>query len=202
MADEGLCTTIETYNANAQAYIQRTAVLEMGAHLDKFRAYLRGNTLLSVGCGYGKDESVLAERGMNITGIDLSEKLLAEARQRVPKGTFLEMNMRSLGFKNDAFDGVYCCASLHHLQRTDASVAVKEMQRVLAPTGVLYICVKEGLGEDWRLLGSGKVRETFFSRDEFANILENAALKVVEFYPTGNRITPEAKPWLNYFCRK
>lgn len=201
MQDDGLCKTIEAYDNNVDAHIKRTCSLEMGVHIDKFVGHLRGNNVLSVGCGYGKDEAVLSAKGLKITGIDLSSKLLDEAKRRVPNASFLMMDMRSLSFENDSFDGVYCCASLHHLQRSDTLIALNEMHRVLVPNGILYVGVKEGAGEEWRQLGLEQVRETFFAKDEFGAILKSALFDIIEFYRTDNKII-QSKPWLNYFCRK
>ena len=48
------------------------------------------------------------------------------------------MEMRSLGLTSGTFTGVWCCASLLHLPKGQAPLAVVEMRRVLAPHGVLF----------------------------------------------------------------
>jgi SAM-dependent methyltransferase len=56
-----------------------------------------GSTLLDVGCGTGRHAVRLAQAGMAVTGVDLSEEMLAKARQRAQAAgvevTFEQANM-------------------------------------------------------------------------------------------------------------
>jgi len=182
------------------AYIQRTEHLSAERKLERFMRRVQAPArVLSVGCGYGKDEAVLAARGYGVTGIDLSAAMIAEAKRRVPAARFQEMDMRSLLFEEYCFDGVYCMASLHHLSRSDAPQALREMRRVLVPSGTLFISVKEGSGDELRTLGTGTVRETFYDDAGFREMLQGAGFTVAEF-STDDARTATPKRWLNYYC--
>lgn len=200
--DDALDTTIETYDDNLDAYIQSTGHITMEPVIDRLISYLSGDDVLSIGCGFGKDEKMFVEKGIAISGIDLSSTMIKEADRRVPSGSFYMMDMRKLSFPDESFDGVYCCASIHHLAREDAPGALSEMCRVLRDDGAMFIMVKEGTGEECRMLGSGEVWETFYVEDEFEDMLDTAGFDIIKkqfaLSPTDNN----QKRWLKYFCRK
>lgn len=66
--------------------------------------------LLDVGCGYGRHAIELAQRGLRVTGIDLSLPLLIraadESQRRGLSVNFVHADMRELSFDNQ-FDGAY-----------------------------------------------------------------------------------------------
>src|SRR5262245_11431724 len=45
---------------------------------------LRGQRVLDLACGYGTASRYLAQRGAWVTGLDLSDRMLARAREREP----------------------------------------------------------------------------------------------------------------------
>ena len=199
---KALDATIRAYDDNLDAYIERTGHISMESVIDKFISYLSGNSVLSVGCGFGKDERLFAEKEIAISGIDLSSAMIEEADKRVPSGAFYVMDMRKLDFPDDNFDGVYCCASIHHLAREDAPGALSEMHRVLRDNSLIFVNVKEGADESCRMLGTGEIRETFYSQDEFEGMLKDAGFDILETQITGSSTDKNKKRWLNYFCRK
>jgi len=111
----------------------RPAIAELGELTDK--------SLLDYGCGHGMASVVLARRGANVTGIDLSPGYVAEASARAQanniEGTFLQADAEQLPFENNSFDAVWGCAILHHL---DLAIAGRELLRVLRPGGVAVFC--------------------------------------------------------------
>ncbi|MBN2160831.1 MAG: class I SAM-dependent methyltransferase [Spirochaetes bacterium] len=63
-------------------------------------------TLLDLGCGTGEHVSLLSQHGIECTGIDISEEMLATARARFPEGIeFILSDMADIGYE-DAFDVV------------------------------------------------------------------------------------------------
>src|SRR6478609_5890219 len=56
-------------------------------------------SVLDLGCGTGRHASLLAERGYDVTGVDRSPAMLAEARAREVRGgrtEFVEGDLRSV----------------------------------------------------------------------------------------------------------
>lgn len=98
----------------------------------------RGRAVLEYGCGLGSAAFELAVRGASVTGIDISEVGIEQARERGQdlgldeQLDFRPMNAEALEFGDDRFDLVCGSGILHHL---DLSQAVAEIERVLKPGG-------------------------------------------------------------------
>ncbi|WP_341835061.1 methyltransferase domain-containing protein [Chitinophaga pollutisoli] len=83
---------------------------EASAFIDKLVDYLRpspGALMLDVACGRGRHAKYLADKGFNVTGIDLSEESIAAAR-KLENGhlSFFQHDMR-LPFRINYFDIVF-----------------------------------------------------------------------------------------------
>src|SRR5262245_43465700 len=55
-----------------------------------------GMRVLDVGCGPGRHAKALSERGIDVTGIDLSPDFVALAREAAPDATFRVQDVRDL----------------------------------------------------------------------------------------------------------
>jgi SAM-dependent methyltransferase len=146
--------TIATYQSVAEEYRERhgdrSGIAELVEQfLDALEATLDGESarIADVGCGPGWESATFAERGHAVVGVDLTPAFLDAAQAEAPSADFARMDMRSLGFAADAFDGLWACASFLHVPREDAPATLREFRRVLRPDGVLLLSVKEGDGE-------------------------------------------------------
>jgi ubiquinone/menaquinone biosynthesis C-methylase UbiE len=95
-----------------------------------------GDVLLDVGCGTGAAVRAAAEVVERAVGVDLSPKMLAQARERAAglEGVeFVEGDSEDLPFGDGEFTAVLCTTSLHHYPRPE--LAASEIARVLAPGG-------------------------------------------------------------------
>jgi ubiquinone/menaquinone biosynthesis C-methylase UbiE len=95
--------------------------------------------LLDVGCGSGLFSSLAYIHGAEVTGIDASEQLVAEARQREPAVEFLTGEMESLPFADDSFDLV--CGFNSFQYAADVKNALTEARRVLKDNGRLVVMI-------------------------------------------------------------
>ncbi len=102
---------------------------------------LAGVHVLDVGCGDGALVCAAASRGAEATGVDPDPAMLAAARTRADKdgntAAFLGGRIERLPFPDAAFDVVVSITVLCFVP--DASVAVREMARVLRPGGRLVL---------------------------------------------------------------
>jgi SAM-dependent methyltransferase len=94
--------------------------------------------VLEVGCGIGAGAAHMAKQyGLRVVAVDLSEKMLDWARQRVQEAgvagrvEFHQANVLDLPFDADRFDAVICESVLAFLE--DKAAAIAEMVRVLKP---------------------------------------------------------------------
>lgn len=105
----------------------------------------KGARVLDVGCGYGRHSIELVQRGLAVTGLDLSLPLLIraadEAQKRALSVNFVHSDMRGLAFDRE-FDSAYCMLTSfgYFDEETNAKVA-EGMARALKPGGRLLLDV-------------------------------------------------------------
>lgn len=95
---------------------------------------------LEIGCGTGKNTEWLINKGQNILSIDISDEMLAIARQKIKSENVLFIKadiMESWEFTSDTFDLVVCSLVLEHIE--NINVIIKRISERLADGGVLYI---------------------------------------------------------------
>ncbi|AWB45789.1 class I SAM-dependent methyltransferase [Paenibacillus sp. CAA11] len=101
-----------------------------------------GSKVLDLCCGMGRHSMALHEAGFEVTGVDLSDVLLREARENDPKGLvrWLKSDMRKLPF-DGPFDAVVnLFTSFGYFERDEEHVQVlREIYRVLKPGGKFII---------------------------------------------------------------
>lgn len=107
------------------------------AHLRKIDRLLElkpGQRLLEVGCGQGHLTKRLANRGIEVTGIDANK----EAPVVAGTDRVVHMMAEDLQFDDGAFDTIVSVHAIEHIPPLER--ALSEMSRVLKPGGVaLYI---------------------------------------------------------------
>jgi SAM-dependent methyltransferase len=104
-----------------------------------------GSRVLDLGCGTGIASAAFVERGMNVTGLDISHPMLAHARARSPGATFVQGSADDLAFPNDSFDGAVSAQAFHWF---DAPKVLAQICRVVRPYGILAIWWKTILHGD------------------------------------------------------
>jgi ubiquinone/menaquinone biosynthesis C-methylase UbiE len=92
-----------------------------------------GARVLDVGCGSGAFTGLLAERGYQAAGLDISPKLIALAKRKFPQIDFHEGDAENLPFEAASFDGVLLSGLIHHFP--DPRRLASETGRVLKPGG-------------------------------------------------------------------
>ena len=140
-----------------------------------------GMRVLDVGCGPGRHAHAMAERGIEVHGIDISERFVELAREHAPSGaTFERVDARALPFDTE-FDAAIClCQGAFGLMTADGHDAdvVAGMARALRPGGRLalsafssYFVVKHWEGADFDA-DTGVNHERTEVRDETGTAVE------------------------------
>jgi MPBQ/MSBQ methyltransferase len=142
--------------------------------MEKLIEFLPGTQgrLLDVACGQGATTLFFAEHFSpeNITGINISQKQLDSAIERVPEATFLLMDAVELDFPDSSFDVVSCVEAAFHFDTRERFL--REAHRVLKPGGwiVLSDLLMTRTAERDREF---RVEANYLSgRDDYARLME------------------------------
>lgn len=87
---------------------------------------IKGKRVLDLGCGFGDNCNDFVKRGAeSVTGIDISEKMLAVARKENAhsKIEYFNMGMDEVGALGDNFDLVYSSLAFHYIENFDKLIS-------------------------------------------------------------------------------
>ena len=147
-----------------------------------------GKSVLDLGCGYGWHCRYFAENGAScVLGIDLSERMLAEARSREnpPAVEYRRAAMEELDFPAGSFDLVFSSLAFHYV-RDFAPLAVN-IARWLKCGGALVCSMEHPVftssgPQDWDYAPDGTIRHFpvdryFYEGERTAAFLGEAVTK-------------------------
>jgi len=151
------------------------------------------------GCGPGQTTKYLKNLGIEISGLDLSEKILEQARTIHPEIHFRKGNILELGFENDSIAGVVTFYAIVHFSEDQVRRACHEVFRVLQPGGILLLT--HHIGENTIHLDEflGKkvdIDFMFFTTDFIFSCLKDSGFEKIEI------IEREPYPGVEYESRR
>jgi ubiquinone/menaquinone biosynthesis C-methylase UbiE len=102
--------------------------------------------ILDLGFGSGRHIIYFSRKGFDVYGIDISKEGLKITKSWLKKEK-LKANLRigsiydKLPYPNNFFDAVISIQTIHHSRIETLRKAIKEMERVLKPKGIIFITV-------------------------------------------------------------
>ena len=142
----------QLYDDLAETYAAGRHLFDTTPILEAFARHLpRGARVLDVGSGTGAPVARhFVDRGDAVTGIDVSERMLALARRQVPEADFQAMDARTLEFPPASFDGITAVYVVFHLPRVEHAALFAGFERVLKPDGrlLLTLATHDYTGQD------------------------------------------------------
>jgi ubiquinone/menaquinone biosynthesis C-methylase UbiE len=98
---------------------------------------IKRKKVLDAGCGSGIYSKILARKGAEIYGLEISQNMLKFAREHCKnyKIEFKKGSIDRLPYKNNSFDLILASLVIHYLKKPEK--AFKEFNRVLKKKGIL-----------------------------------------------------------------
>jgi 2-polyprenyl-3-methyl-5-hydroxy-6-metoxy-1,4-benzoquinol methylase len=197
----------ESFTTQAKAFAsnpwvtdeERIRRLVAAAHLDG------SERVLDIATGPGYIAEAFAGGAREVVGVDLTEAMLAIARERtgergVANVSFRAADAQNLPFDNGAFDVVVCRLALHHLLKPLS--VVREMARVCRSGGAVLVedifasehPERAAYQDRWEILRDPSHVRTL-SLSELLLLFRDAGLET-DSVSTADDLTPEVERWL------
>ena len=131
-----------TFDLDAEAYDRTRPVCppELFDDLVGLAGLAPGARVLEIGCGTGQATIPLAERGLDVTAVEVGPALAAVARRRLagfPQARVVTAAFEEWEAGEAPFDAVAACNSLHWI---DPAVRYRRAAALLRPGGCLAAC--------------------------------------------------------------
>ncbi len=151
--------------------------------LDCFASKFNADAVIcDAGCGpSGHIGGYVFNKGIEVIGVDISDKCIELARLNNPKMKFELGDISKLTFPDGIFDGIISYYSIIDTPKKYVTRIFSEFYRVLKPNGYLLVAVKEGTteGYDNDLLGiETEIYFTLFTEEEIARYFERAGFSI------------------------
>lgn len=124
---------------------QREEYQHLSACLDTLP---RGSRILDGGCGLGDWTIYLANRGFQVVGLDISNRIISRLQERYSGGRFQQGDIRTTGLPASAFDLYFSWGTFEHFE-VGPGDCITEAYRLLRPGGLLLISVPY---HNWRFI--------------------------------------------------
>src|SRR4030042_1668742 len=170
-----------TYDNLANEYEQRTKILKDVTEyaLSLFIKHLStGKEILETGCAVGLAVRIMEEKGLSVTGIDISPKMVKYAKKRNPKSDIILGDFLTYKFNNN-YDGIFSFAFIHLFPNNISLKILRKMHKLLKPGGILYLGTtrSEKSHEGWEEKRDYKNKEKRFRKHWTEKELEGALIK-------------------------
>jgi SAM-dependent methyltransferase len=192
-------SSADYYNKNAEQFFQETVGVNMEDLYAPFLSLVpEGGSILDAGCGSGRDSLYFLQHGYKVTAFDAAEQLVARSTQLTRLSIQL-LSFQQCEFENE-FDGIWACASLLHVPRTQINDVLVRLARALKLGGVLYASFKYGDGE--RVKG-GRFFNSY-NEDSFAAVMSKHSSLILDNHWKSEDVRRgrDKQFWYNALLRK
>lgn len=100
--------------------------------------------VIDIGCGTGATTALLDGCGIDVSGVDLSPNMVAQARRLNPGLPFSVGSMASLGLTEESVGGICAWYSIIHIPDEHLAGVFAEFHRVLVPGGMVLLAFQVG----------------------------------------------------------
>ena len=195
----------DSYDRVADSYVHMLTTTGAGdvrsqpwleAAMDVFADAVAGRgPVLDVGCGPGQVTAYLVERGVDASGVDLSPRMVENARRLHPHCTFSTASATELDLAESSLAGVLGWWSLFNLPRDVLPPVLTTFARALRPAGQLIVATHVGSDDLVREEAYGGVPVSWTTHrwqpEQLLALIEQAGLRPVaevRLHPDGRQV--------------
>ncbi|MCL4379740.1 class I SAM-dependent methyltransferase [Candidatus Marsarchaeota archaeon] len=104
---------------------------------------VNGKRVIDLGCGTGIISSLLAKKGAEVTGIDISKNMTEIAKTKVKNARFLVEDIEDMNLPSEYFDIGVCVLAMDYIR--DIGRSLREINRVLKKGGTIILVIRNPL---------------------------------------------------------
>lgn len=127
--------------------------------LEMFKSKGIGKILIP-GFGYGRNAKLFYDSGIKLTGIEISKSAIDLAKKNGLDCKIHHGSVTSMPFDNEQYDGIFCYALIHLLNKTERRIFLKSCYHQLKNGGLMIFTV---VSKQASMYGRGKQ----LSKDRF-----------------------------------
>ena len=136
--------TINTYNTSAIGLAKKFD--DQGARIDDIEYTLsivgkKNPFVFEIGCGNGRDAYEICKRTDHYEGMDISEQLLALAKEKLPNIHFILADVETFEFPKN-INVVFAFASLIHVPKESFTVIMSRLFDSVTHNGLVFVSLK------------------------------------------------------------
>lgn len=189
-------------------------VSDYGNHLIELLAPKPNEKILDLGCGTGDLTNTIYKKKANVVGVDKSENMIKQAKDKYSHINFLAKDATNLGYDNE-FDAVFSNATLHWIKEPEQALksiykSLKQNGRFIAEfggKGNIQTITDEIIAQFTAIELDDHTRRFpwyFPSIGEYTSLMEKVGLKVTFAQhfdrPTILKDDNGLRNWIEMFC--
>jgi len=131
---------------------------------------------LDICCGAGTNTVYMAQKGFDVTGLDISSQAIEYARRKAREAgvkiRFIVGNALDFPFEDEEFDFVFDMGCFHHIMIEDREKFIKGLCRILkrGRSQYLLVCFSDRNGPAWNHFSKEHLVRYFSGRFKFQSV--------------------------------
>jgi ubiquinone/menaquinone biosynthesis C-methylase UbiE len=139
------------------------------------KGLIKKGKALDLCCGAGTNTVYFAQKGFEVTAIDISQKAIEYAKEKAARANvkinFMMQSFVDLPFRDEEFDFVFDMCCFHHVEIEDRANFIEGVHRVLKKDGdYLLTCFSYKNGPAWNHFTEKQLNRLFSSYFEIREI--------------------------------
>ncbi|SFR57695.1 class I SAM-dependent methyltransferase [Anaeromicropila populeti] len=194
-------STKNYYNRNAREYADMSFEVDVTEHYNNFLKYIPENgKIIDIGCGSCRDVLAFMRKGYCVDALDQSEEFCRLALERYKIEVINESIEEWVKKNTHKYNGIWACASMHHLKKEDFVRFVECLDSNLVEQGVCYISLKNGIktGED----KNGRYQQNYSKDNMIQILLMNEKLQIRMLNESDDKMGRNDFTWINVIVQK